>query len=255
VTKRIFRFGSNHLEITRERLFVPNIARRLRVVAISDVHARARHQSIAELIDVVNAESPDIFILAGDTIDRRGDEGLVGMFTPVQAKCSKLAILGNWEHAAELDLAKLGREYERAGISLLVNAACEVAGVLFIGLDDFLHGAPNYRIFQNIQPRVGPLFVISHCPESFEVLASCSPHPMIVLAGHTHGGQIAPFGLAFVTPAGSGSYVHGWYHKGKHAMYVMRGIGTSGLPFRIGARPEVLFLDIDDNLPCRFIES
>ena len=67
---------------------------------------------------------------------------------------------------------------------------------------------------------------------------------VIVIAGHTHGGQIAPFGKAVVTPSGSGSYIHGWYQSGNTSMYVMRGIGTSGPPIRIGARPEILVLDI-----------
>jgi predicted MPP superfamily phosphohydrolase len=68
---------------------------------------------------------------------------------------------------------------------------------------------------------------------------------MLVLSGHTHGGQIAPFGITLVTPRGSGSYVKGWYHQEGHSMYVMRGIGTTGVPLRIGATPELLVLDIE----------
>ncbi len=196
---------------------------------------------------MINAESADIFILAGDTIDKQGHEGLVHVFAAVKANLAKLATLGNWEYEARLDLAQLRREYERADIFLLVNMTREVAGLLVFGLDDFLYGSPDYQILQYIQPGRSPILVISHWPESFDFLIPCSQHPMIVLSGHTHGGQIAPFGFALVTPAGSGSYVHGWYHKGKHSMYVMRGIGTSGLPLRIGANPELLVLDIKGN--------
>ncbi|MGH7454237.1 MAG: metallophosphoesterase, partial [bacterium] len=81
------------------------------------------------MISIINAESPDIFILAGDTIDKRGNESLVGMFAAVKAKLAKLATLGNWEYEARLDLAMVRRAYERAGISLLVNTTYEVAGL------------------------------------------------------------------------------------------------------------------------------
>jgi predicted MPP superfamily phosphohydrolase len=65
-----------------------------------------------------------------------------------------------------------------------------------------------------------------------------------VISGHTHGGQIAPFGHALYTPAGSGRYVKGWYRKGNNSMYVMRGIGTAHFPIRLGASPELLVLDL-----------
>ena len=92
--------------------------------------------------------------------------------------------------------------------------------------------------------RSQPVLIVSHCPGSFDYINKTSNHTTIAVAGHTHGGQIAPFGKALVTPTGSGSYVHGWYDRNNASMYVMRGIGTSGLPLRIGARPERLVLDL-----------
>jgi predicted MPP superfamily phosphohydrolase len=47
-----------------------------------------------------------------------------------------------------------------------------------------------------------------------------------------------------ITPRGSGPYVQGWYYHQNNSMYVMRGVGTSVLPLRIGARPELLVLDL-----------
>ncbi len=155
-----------------------------------------------------------------------------------------MATLGNWEYRGKLDLAKLKGEYEKAGFSFLANKAVEISGLVVIGLDDFVHGSPNYQIFQHLPTGTGPLLVVSHCPESFDSISVISPNPVIAISGHTHGGQITPFGVVFYTPRGSGSYVQGWYYRGKHSMYVMRGIGTSGIPIRIGARPELLVLDL-----------
>jgi uncharacterized protein len=65
-----------------------------------------------------------------------------------------------------------------------------------------------------------------------------------VLSGHTHGGQVAPFGLATILPRGCGRYVAGWYRdEGGPPMYVSRGIGTSLVPVRIGATPELVVID------------
>jgi predicted MPP superfamily phosphohydrolase len=79
---------------------------------------------------------------------------------------------------------------------------------------------------------------------AFDSIAPDDRNPKIVICGHTHGGQIAPFGRALVIPNGSGRYLKGWYRRGNNSMYVMRGIGASFLPVRLGARPELLVLDL-----------
>ncbi len=236
-------YQSNLLEVSRESLVLPNLAQKLRIVAVSDVHAPLFYP--ADLVNMINAESPDIFILAGDIIDKRGNEDLVRMFREVKARYAKVATLGNWEYNGGTDFAKLRREYEDAGIALLVNAKLEASGLMIIGMDDSLCGSLDYRILKSVPDRSDSILVISHCPESFDSMTFLSHSPVVVLSGHTHGGQIAPFGVTLVTPPGSGPYVQGWYRRGKHSMYVMRGVGTSGVPLRIGARPELLVLDVE----------
>lgn len=67
----------------------------------------------------------------------------------------------------------------------------------------------------------------------------------LVLSGHMHGGQVRLLGWAPMRPPGSGDYVAGWYRgPGAPPMYVCRGVGTSVLPVRIGARPEVAFFTL-----------
>lgn len=239
-----YAYQSSLIEITREQLVLPELRKGLRVVAISDVHAPSFCGFIENLITSINQTSPDIFILAGDTVDRQANESWVRVFGKVEARLAKLAMLGNWEYCGHLDLVRLKKEYEKAGFSLLVNKAVNISGLLVIGLDDFLHGSPDYRIFQYPTTTISHLLAVSHCPESFDTISAFSPNPVITISGHTHGGQIAPFGIVLWTPRGSGSYVKGWYHKGNHSLYVMRGIGTSGIPLRIGARPELLVLDL-----------
>jgi hypothetical protein len=68
----------------------------------------------------------------------------------------------------------------------------------------------------------------------------------LMLSGHTHGGQVQIFGCAPRVPRGSGRYREGWYEDAGPVMYVSRGVGTSVLPVRLGARPEVSFFESTD---------
>jgi hypothetical protein len=67
-----------------------------------------------------------------------------------------------------------------------------------------------------------------------------------VLAGHTHGGQLAVelFGRSFNVSRVFTPYVRGLYRRGRSAIYVSRGIGTVGIPVRLGAPPEVTLLKL-----------
>jgi len=64
------------------------------------------------------------------------------------------------------------------------------------------------------------------------------------MAGHTHGGQIAIANKAIFTPPGSGRFVAGWYMTPWGELYVSKGVGTSVLPMRIGARPEIAVFEM-----------
>jgi predicted MPP superfamily phosphohydrolase len=83
--------------------------------------------------------------------------------------------------------------------------------------------------------------VIQHSPGWFRSpdAAAVDTRASLCLAGHTHGGQIALFGLPLWTPRGSGDFVAGRYDLAMCPLYVSRGIGTSIAPVRFGARPEI----------------
>ncbi|NTU65418.1 MAG: hypothetical protein HGB05_18960 [Chloroflexi bacterium] len=59
------------------------------------------------------------------------------------------------------------------------------------------------------------------------------------MSGHTHAGQLTLFGWSLWTRPGSGSYVAGWYDTPFCPLYVSKGIGTSLVPARLFARPEI----------------
>ena len=242
----LFAVQSTDLEISHQRTALPGIGRRLRVVAVSDLHGRSHYMDMNEMISIVNGYQPDIFILAGDIIDRSKDLGLISEFAAVKARLLKAAVMGNWEYQTGLGSEAFKLAYDSAGVQLLLNSDLEVQNLKIFGLDDLLDGRPDFKKLNVVLSESCPSLLICHCPAGFDHIRRHSKTHVVAISGHTHGGQIAPFGNAIITPHGSGDYVHGWYRRGNASMYVTRGIGTSVLPIRIGARPEMLVVDLEE---------
>jgi hypothetical protein len=235
---------SMDLQITRQQIPLKGIRQKMRIVALSDLHAPCYYMSTRDLVRTINSQKPDLLILAGDMFGQPGFEKTADEFKRAEAAHAKLAVPGNWEYQLNIDPAALKKAYADAGIGYLVNEIREVGGLKIIGLDDLLHGAPQFKMAGGSRAEASPALVINHCPKAFDSIATIGRNTKIVISGHTHGGQIAPFGHALVTPSGSGRYLKGWYREKNNAMYVMRGIGATHLPLRLGARPELLVLDL-----------
>jgi uncharacterized protein len=240
----LFAVQSTQLEISHQRVSLPGLGRRLRIVAISDLHGRSHYLPLKELIAIVNDHVPDIFVLAGDVIDRREDLAVLSEFGGVKASLLKAAVMGNWEYQTGLGVEAFKSAYAAAGVQLLANSKLKIQNLTLFGLDDLLVGRPDFQKLNAVLSEGHPSLLICHCPAGFDQIPYHSTAPVIAISGHTHGGQIAPFGNAIITPPGSGDYVHGWYRRGNASMYVTRGIGTSVVPIRIGSRPEMLVVDL-----------
>jgi predicted MPP superfamily phosphohydrolase len=232
--------------------------REVTFVQITDLHLQSvggMHRRIAAR---VNALRPDLVLFTGDSVDRADRLGeLSALLALFDARTPKYAILGNWEHWSGVDLGELADVYRRAGCRLLVNesAVHDVAGraLRLTGLDDLVGGRPDpRRAFADPRPADAHL-LLAHCPAHRDVFAAPpspfdggAPLPVdagritMMLSGHTHGGQVRLLGWAPVVPQGSGPYLRGWFRSpGAVPLYVSRGIGTSMMPLRLGAPPEV----------------
>jgi predicted MPP superfamily phosphohydrolase len=239
-----YALGSLDLQVSRQQVPLRGIRQKMRIVALSDLHAPCRYLSTPDLVHTINKQKPDVLILAGDMFGVPEFEETISAFRHAKAQYAKLAILGNREYQLNLNRKNLKKAYADAGIKLLTNDTCEFNGLKIVGLDDLLYGSPDYKLAHDISNDAVPGLIVSHCPGSFDRLTQSSQNHKIMIAGHTHGGQIAPFGRALFTPKGSGRYVRGRYRKGNNSMYVMRGVGAPYLPLRIGTRPELLALDL-----------
>jgi predicted MPP superfamily phosphohydrolase len=102
-----------------------------------------------------------------------------------------------------------------------------------VGLDDPVEGAPDLETARrNVIPGSTEIWLV-HAPGYLEQPpAGTSARPALLLAGHTHGGQIRIPLLPPVKPTGAGRFLEGWYHDTYSPLYVSRGVGTTGIPAR-----------------------
>jgi predicted MPP superfamily phosphohydrolase len=216
----------------------------VRLVQISDLHMNTFTPFFSHVVARLHDLRPDVVLFTGDMIERAAGLPALEAFLAECPHVPSFAILGNWEHWGGVSPDALRRLYGRHGTELLVNRATDlvVAGrrLRITGLDDLVGGAPDAAAaLAPLAPADHHLLLV-HCPAARDACPLPGGHRAdLVLAGHTHGGQIAPLGFAPVRPPGSGRYVSGWYHDGGPPLYVSRGIGTSLVPIRIGAPPEI----------------
>lgn len=215
----------------------------LRLSLLMDLHLDEVGEFEADVARAVAEAAPDAVVLGGDVVDHGGGLDLTREFLGLLPPgVPVIATLGNWEYWSDVGTPALRRMYDRAGAVLLVNEEIELrSDARLVGVDDVLAGTPTMPRGRADDPR-RPL-VVSHCPVWRDGLGG---EVAAVVAGHTHGGQITLAGWAPARPPGSGSYVSGWYRDADGArpdLYVSRGIGTSLVPVRFGAVPEVVHVD------------
>ncbi len=229
----------------------------LRIVQLSDLHLRSVGRHEERIARAVHDLRPDMIVLTGDAVDRDGNLHLLGDFLSLLPQAGeRLAIVGNWEHWAGIAPARLEQLYDRHGWRLLLDESVRVrtgaAELLVTGMDDLVGGAPDTsRALADAAPCANHL-LLAHCPTHRERFRAGAPDgrlpadvdprllsPALMLAGHTHGGQVTLLGWAPLRPPGSGRYVSGWYRDSPTALYVSRGLGTSVVPARFRAPPEV----------------
>jgi predicted MPP superfamily phosphohydrolase len=233
---------SDHLVASR----APRADAILRILQVSDLHLHRIGHLETRLLEALHDSPADVIVFTGDMLDRRVDLWQLETFLrecPTGPR--RFAILGNWEYWAGVPREALERLYDSHGIELLVNRSVELSAagtrVRITGLDDLRGGTPDMAAALHDATPTPNHLLLAHCPLSRDVVTMPDSHPVdLVLAGHTHGGQVAPFGVALTLPAGSGRYVAGWYRDAGPPMYVSRGIGTSLIPVRLGATPELV---------------
>lgn len=233
------------IDVTHHPLGSRASDKKIRIVQISDLHLQGFGTFEQRLADQIVKLSPDLIVFSGDVVDRHDTLPFLRQFLSATGSTSKVAVLGNWEYWSDVDFKALKQVYSSENTQLLINqgAAFKFKGRLVSvgGLDDFTAGQPIAPLMKEVGLRI----LIQHSPGYFEHASELGGgvHDLC-LSGHTHGGQITFFGLPIWTPRGSGKFQSGMYETKNCPLYVSRGIGTSVVGARFGARPEVAVFDL-----------
>ncbi|WP_452600901.1 metallophosphoesterase [Pontimicrobium sp. MEBiC06410] len=224
---------------------------KIKIIQISDLHfnqLRYFHKSIAKKINTIQ---PDLICITGDAVDKTENIKALDTFLElIDKSIKKYAITGNWEYWGGVDLKMLYNIYNKNNCELLINENRTLSirnrKITVIGIDDYVGGNANFKKATEAVVQTETTIVLSHCPEHRDVIAKEKGNLTIdlLLAGHTHGGQITFLGFVPFKPKGSGQYLKGWYKAEEPKMYISKGVGTSILPIRLGARAEMVEIDI-----------
>ncbi len=224
----------------------PAHAAPLRIALISDVHAQGPDmppERVARIVAQVNAEHPDLILLAGDYIgDRKlatryySDAEIAAPLGKLSAPLGTWAVLGNHDHWR--DKGTIGKALAAVGIHVLTNSAARVGVLTLAGADDaHSHHADPAAVDRAAAALPGPTLLFTHSPD---LVPKLSRRFTLVLAGHTHCGQVV---LPFYGQISSSSHYGDRYRCGLiredgRSIFVTGGLGTSIVPFRFGAPPD-----------------
>ena len=224
----------------------------IRIALISDIHMAGPDMTperVAEIVAQVNALKPDLVAIAGDLVsDKRtathiySPEEIVAPLGKLRSRLGIFVVPGNHDHW--FDMPALTRELQGNGITLLANQAVQARPLVIGGLDDaYTHRANVRTTLAAMDGLTGVPIMLSHSPDPFPRIPRSVP---LMLAGHTHCGQIAyPWGGSPATLSDYGDrYACGRIDENGKVLVVGAGLGTSLIPLRLFTHPTIWLVEL-----------
>jgi len=219
-----------------------------KIIQLSDVHVgnTIKKEFVKELVKRINAQNPDMVVITGDLVDLTVEE-IKEDLAPLKNLISThgtFFVLGNHEyfHGAYAWIEHL----ETLGIKVLLNESIMIDGKFnLVGVNDYFGYRAGYlepdvkKAFENVDERY-PAIVLAHQPKMIKELRAYKPD--LMLSGHTHGGQIFPFGLLVLLDQ---PYLAGLYHDSGTQVFVSKGTGFWGPAIRVLAESEIVEITIN----------
>lgn len=230
----------------------PNGQAPLRVALLSDLHVAGPDmppERLARIVTQVNALKPDLVLIAGDLVSdkrvsthRYSEAEAVAPLGGLRAQLGVVAVLGNHDHWRST--VGIHRALKANHVTVLSNSVTRRAGLILAGADDDFTGrADPAALAQAVAPLKGPVVTLSHSPD---IVPKLPGRFGLILAGHTHCGQIALplIGRPATMSRHGDRFACGLIREGDRTIVVSAGLGTSLLPVRIGAPPDLWLLNL-----------
>lgn len=249
----------NRITVTEHAIAVPQLPDELdgvRIVHLTDFHLEGYGDAERAVVQIVRRADPEVLCLTGDYVRNNESLQFLPPFLMEMARGRRAyAVLGNHDHADDVDTHRLVEDIRRSGVVPLINEAAtdtvRKVPIEIIGVDDpHTNRADLPRAMEELErhKKAGrtPRFVLllAHSPDI--ILDDQVSRADLILCGHTHGGQVRlPFIGPLVTNSRVGrSRAAGLSQVGDAKLYVSRGLGTSMWRIRFNCPPEVAVLTL-----------
>lgn len=227
----------------------------IRAVLLADIHLGGIDMTASRfsaIVDSVNRLRPDVIVIAGDFVTNwaadRQDIGVVAsQIKRLHSRFGTVAVLGN--HDNWNDVALLRQSLAQAGVGLVDNGAVRRGPLIIAGSGDTVSGHARLggtlnAVRRLTRARPGAIVYLAHSPD---ILKWLPDGPAVLLAGHTHCGQVVlPWiGTPFPVSQIFGNELRcGLIQRGDKTIVVTAGLSTSTVPVRIGAPPDFWLLTL-----------
>ena len=245
----------NWIEVDHVRIHSPVLAPALagvKIAQISCMHVMDKAPwRLRRMVSLLNAQRPDAILIIGDFLSERGgmEACLKALDRLKRPPFGIWAVPGNTDEIfySKEELVELCKEH---GITMLVNQFQRASwggrpAFCLAGVDDPTYGREDLDRTLGGIPSSVPVLLMAHSPMKRIVENAADRKVALMLAGHTHGGQVGIPWLRQMSPyANRGPYMSGKFQVKETALYVNRGIGTKTRSIRLLCRPEVTVLEV-----------
>ncbi|MFI3176829.1 MAG: metallophosphoesterase [Eubacteriales bacterium] len=244
----------NTLIVVTEVMAAERLEKDMRVVLFADTHIGELYDQtkLESIVAKINQQEPDIVIFAGDFFDSyQRDMDLIDkayiieQLSEITATEGKIAVWGNHDKGGSYQVYE--EVMTESGFLLLTNEDfyIEEYNLCIRGLDDYLLGTPDLDT-STLEESYYNLIVI-HEPDVSDAMDWSKVD--LILAGHSHGGQVyIPKLTSQLLPTGATKYVKGLFeapNERNTKLYVTKGIGVTQIPYRFMNVPEIVVIDLE----------
>jgi len=207
-------------------------------VFLSDIHLGSNSiKHLKKIILVIKNKNYDFILLGGDLIDSSSFDLSSLKIIKENISCPIYFVTGNHEYYIKNSNSKI-KEINNIGIKHLSNNNLEINDINLIGIDDNLDKNKQIEIVKNKYLRDKFNLTLIHKPSIWDKIYKESD---LMLAGHTHNGQIFPFNFFVKLQF---KYKYGLYSLNNSKLYVSSGVGTWGPKMRLGTKNEILYFNL-----------
>ncbi|MDD3868515.1 MAG: metallophosphoesterase [Candidatus Absconditabacteria bacterium] len=230
-------------KLTNITISSPKITQPLKIFFVTDIHVDSAFHTIhlETLKKEIKNQNPDLVLIGGDMLDNVKEKYVLAYEVLNDIGVPIYATLGNHDTMGEVSISEKIQDISE--IVLLRNESINSNGIQIVGIDDkSIWGEQTLEEIlsaSDIQNDGEFTILITHQPISLSKLVD---YPIdLELAGHTHRGQ-----NLFIMPIAKlvNEYFYGRYDEEGKTAIVSQGIGTRGLPFRLGSQSEIMVLNL-----------